>query len=423
MVRAQARLWYIWIVRRSAALVASFFVFACAAPDAPVDAAPDAPARRPLLAAAATADITPPPGITIVGYGSRTSTSVRDPLEAAVLVLRDGPTTAALVTIDLPGISEWHASLVRALVASRTGAAPEDVLVAASHTHSAPMLGDDPWSRRAIDEIGRAAAEAARELDVASLAYGEGTIDFDVNRRLVVGGEAVPRPNPDGLHDPRVRVLALRTRHGTTRAVVSHAVCHPNVLLGPTSTEISADFPGEARIALRDLAAPWLFANGSAGDVRPNVVGADGEFRLGDDADLVRIGAELADATRGALASAVELSATPLRTAHARPLVPHVDGGSGEVELGAMRIGDVVLLTIPGEPLVEIGLEIERRLAEALGPGVRALVVGYANGHLDYIVTENAARYRGYEVERAIIAPGAALTIEDELVALAVSLY
>ncbi len=404
-------------------IVLALLACACAPAPAERDASRGEDASVPALRAAArSVDITPEPGAIIVGFGSRESTEGRDPLQASVLVVRDGARVVALVTLDLPGIFEWHASQIRTLVSSRTGAAYDDVIVAASHTHSAPMLGDDAWSRDVVDAIGRAAAEAASELEPVSATYGEDRIGFDVNRRLVVDGVALSRPNPSGPHDPRVRVIALE-HGGAPRAIVAHAVCHANVLRGVESTRISADFPGEARRALAELGAPVLFANGSAGDVRPNRVDDAGEFRVGGDADLVELGAELAEATRRAMQDARTLPASPIASAHATLFVPRVDGGERAIELGAIRIGPIVLLTIPGEPFVEIGLAIEERLAETLGDDAIAIVLGYANGYADYIVTEDAARYGGYEVERAILAPSASIAIEDTLVELATSLY
>lgn len=409
-------------MRRGSTLLA--LVFAACGPAGQPDAGapPDASAAPTLFAAARIADITPPPGVSIVGFGVREATAVRDPLEAAVLVLREGSRAVAIVTIDLPGIPEWHASLVRTSVASRIGASYDDVIVAASHTHSAPMLGDDAWSRETMSALVRIAADARASLGPVSLAYGEARISFDVNRRLLVDGIALSRPNPDGPRDPRARVIALEAA-GELRAVLTHVVCHPNILRGVESTVVSADFPGEARRALADLGAPWLYVTGSAGDVRPNIVDGDGEFRRGTDEDLVAIGGELASATRSALEGAVPLPAVGLATAHTTLVLPRADGsGERTVELSAVRIGRLVLLTIPGEPLVAIGLAVEARVRAELDD-VQVLVLGYTNGYADYIVTEEAARYGGYEVERAVLAPQAAVAIEDALVALAISLF
>jgi neutral ceramidase len=71
-------------------------------------------------------------------------------------------------------------------------------------------------------------------------------------------------------------------------------------------------------------------------------------------------------------------------------------GGPCEVgvELQVLRIGDAVLVGIPGEPFVEIGLAIK-----AASPALLTLVCGYTNGNRFYIPTAAAFEQGGYEVE------------------------
>jgi len=396
--------------------LALWFGFGLAACDSPSPPEPGAdadavapPAETSLRAAAATVDITPAPGVEIIGYGRRESTAVRDPLHGGVLVLAAGPDVVAIVTLDLPGVFEWHVQLIRARVASILGTTPERVVVAASHTHSAPMLGDDAWSRDTMEALARAAMEAKAALTPAWLGFGESEIAFCVNRRLPVDGEVRAAPNPDGPVDPRVRVLRLARPGGEAIATVTHAVCHPNLLLGVESTVISADFPGEAR---RRLNAPWLFLTGAAGDVRPDTVDEAGEFRLGNDDDLRMAGRMLADATEAAETTPIPVIDDPLASASARLTLTRRDGAPMTIELSAHRVDGVLLLTIPGEPFVEIALEVERQL------GRNVVVVGYANGYADYIVTADQEPLGGYEVERSLLPASATAEIVSALVEL-----
>ena len=55
--------------------------------------------------------------------------------------------------------------------------------------------------------------------------------------------------------------------------------------------------------------------------------------------------------------------------------------GPVEAELMAMKVGPYLLLTMPGEPMVEYGFKIERSIADRAIP----IVVGYANGNIGYI--------------------------------------
>ena len=83
------------------------------------------------------AEITPPAGTPLGGYGARKgrpSTGAHDPLFAKALVLDDGTTRVAIVTTDLVGTN----AEMKRRVSERTGIPPERLLLCASHTHSGP---------------------------------------------------------------------------------------------------------------------------------------------------------------------------------------------------------------------------------------------------------------------------------------------
>ncbi len=75
------------------------------------------------------------------------------------------------------------------------------------------------------------------------------------------------------------------------------------------------------------------------------------------------------------------------------------DGGGPEsvsVGLQVIRIGDVVLVTHPGEAFCEYGLAFRKMTSHAVLP------VAYANGNIGYIPTAEAYKEGGYEVDGAI---------------------
>jgi hypothetical protein len=83
-------------------------------------------------------------------------------------------------------------------------------------------------------------------------------------------------------------------------------------------------------------------------------------------------------------------------------------------QLQGIRLGDVALICIPGEPFTEIGQEIARR-----SPFPHTLFSGYSNGGFGYIPVRDAYSEGGYEVESSPFAPGAAeLIIEESLLML-----
>ena len=78
-----------------------------------------APAVAEFRAGAAKSDVTPPIGSRMYGYGARgvdVSQGVHDPLFAKAVVLDDGETKVAIVTLDLGSFPKENTNNVRAIV-------------------------------------------------------------------------------------------------------------------------------------------------------------------------------------------------------------------------------------------------------------------------------------------------------------------
>ena len=72
-------------------------------------------------------------------------------------------------------------------------------------------------------------------------------------------------------------------------------------------------------------------------------------------------------------------------------------------------------VTLPGEPMVEFGLRIEKAVADRAVP----VVVGYANGNVGYICTDRAHQEGGYEPGHSASGPGAEKVLVAESLRLA----
>ena len=91
-----------------------------------------------LLAGAATSNITPELGGEIIGgFLPIPAKHIHDDLHARCLVLDDGETKIALVVCDLLGIHRSLSIEARRQITEATGIPPENVLISATHTHSA----------------------------------------------------------------------------------------------------------------------------------------------------------------------------------------------------------------------------------------------------------------------------------------------
>ena len=379
-------------------------------------------------------DISPPDGTPTTGH-IRETKGFRDRLYAVILLLDDGRTKAAIVTHDLIASSPAVVDGFRTAVADGAGIPRDHIMVAASHNHSGPKWEDQPvWSRRVVADVTAAVAKAAKEMRPVSIGYGEDRIDFNINRRKLIEGRAVVRLNPDGPCDRRVKVLRFDDgRSVDPVAVLMHAVCHPCVFTWGDKwsqpypagyPKMSADFPGEARSFVEKAYAgrtKALFLQGCAGDIRPNLPGFP--YRCGDEADIRWTGRGLGCAVvRASDKSAIReelakrLTVYPIRCASRVVEVPSIkEGATVRGELMALKVGPYLFLTLPGEPMVEYGFQLEKAIADRAIP----IVVGYANGNLGYICTAQAHQEGGYEPSHSASGPGAEKVLIAESLRLA----
>jgi hypothetical protein len=377
-----------------------------------------------LSAGVAKVDITPPPDTPVTGHPRKTS-GARDALHAGILLLDDGKTRAAIATFDLLDASDELVQTVRTAISSKAGVPRENVLVAVSHNHSGPdFKKEKSWANEVTEMISTATSLAAADMRKVTIGYGEDTIGFSINRRKVIDGRAVVRLNPQGINDKRVKVLRFDDgRSLTPLAVVMHAVCHPCFFTwgdnaSPPYPEgfpkMSADFPGEALRFVEkayDGNTKALFLQGCAGDIRPNLPGDP--YRCADEADIEWAGRDLGGAVVRALARSMireERSKRPIiyriRCASERVTLPGKDGPV-LAELMALKIGPYLLLTMPGEPMVEYGFKLERAIADRAVP----IILGYANGAIGYIATAQAHQFGGYEPTQSPLLPSAEIEI------------
>ncbi|MCP4505568.1 MAG: hypothetical protein GY826_04145 [Fuerstiella sp.] len=383
-----------------------------------------------LLAGVAKVDITPDDveGMEVTGH-RRIVHGVRDPLRAGVLVLSDGSTKAAIVTLDTIGAWDEMVKLARARIERETTIPSVNIIVAASHNHSGPNFdAGSKWGRELIDKLGGAAKQAADGMRTVTVGYDEDRIGFGINRRKVIDGRAVVRLNPEGPNDQRVKVLRFDDGQSLTPlAVLMHAVCHPCFFTwGDKGTQpypngfpkMSADFPGEAQSFVEmcyGQNTSAMFLQGCAGDIRPNLPGFP--YRCADEADIQWAGRDLGSAVVRSLARSVTREQLKERPSYyqirAASTVVSLPGKEGRVaaELSALKIGPYLLLTMPGEPMVEYGFKLEKAIADRAIP----IIVGYANGNLGYIATADAFDVGGYEPNTSKLTPEAELIILTEL--------
>ena len=381
-----------------------------------------APAAAEIRVGVAKADVTPPPGVRMYGYGARgetVSTGVHDPLYAKAIVLSDGQRTAAWVTMDLGYADKPLTRDVRAAVSAALGF--DDVFLTSSHTHSGPTFVPDfpsaatPWVQELRRKVIAAIVEAHGALQPAQLGVGWGQVDLGHNRRRVRADGTVEmlwenrRGIPTSPVDKSVAVVAFDTLAGDPIATLVNLAIHP-VVLGPENLEYSADYPGAMMAAVeRGVGGQAMFLQGAAGDINPfwdKTSLADGAYEqmrsMGETigAAVVRVRRELFFADVESIALGVErvqisprwdIDDPAIRAGVRRDYVERF-GREGEAEVKTLLIGsDLALVSFPGEFFVEHGLRLKDESVV-----INTLFVGYSNGHLGYFPTIKAAAQGGY---------------------------
>lgn len=207
---------------------------------------------------------------------------VNDPLHARALVISDGTTTAALITVDAVAIGEIgyikndYLPKVRARLQKELGIQPANVLANASHCHGIVCADIDERTVRAVKL-------AAANMVPVRVGVGVGREDRIMeNRRMklktgktVDVRHAYSLPPDDeiaevGPVDPEIGILRLDRRDGSTLAVVYNFACHP--IQGVPSGANTADVTGFASKVIEDNLGEGsvaLFVQGCGGDINP----------------------------------------------------------------------------------------------------------------------------------------------------------
>lgn len=378
-------------------------------------------------------------------------TGVRDPLFARAAVLGD----QVIVSVDAIFDSYGFSPQASAAIAHEFAIPEENVFIACTHTHSAPLIGlnrtpdGSEYGRYVSDRIVACVRKAFRNRAALVPAVSRVSVSGVLyNRRPVLKNGSIAELHvpldPDTVADPgmvndTMTVLKYRTTEGELAGGLCHFGIHGVTI--QCSDLLSSDCMGRAIQTFEaGTGAVMLHLNGACGDIDPAA--------MGDVAALEATGARLHHALRcahGAPESPV--STLPQRSlrgcyrARRRPVRSPdellererilSDGGlnlshhSGpgyqrflleeeravaslpdefDIPYQVLRSGGVVFLGVGGEIFTEFG----NRLI-SLGGNLTVLPVGITGAWRGYLPPERAFAQGGYEVAAARwcpIAPG-----------------
>ncbi len=390
-------------------------------------------------------------------------TGIEDSLYVHALVLNDGKDKAVIISWDLVDAGESATDEARKAISKDLGIPVGRILVNASHTHSAPWApvyskgyrgnerdtwwtirhmpaqNSDPdfkkWMANLLKQTVKAtrqANDAAKPATMwisranaseymnnrrarapktgvaeANIPSGYNYNHPDWNPNVLMGGEAF------GPLDRTMTLVSFRDANGSNIASLFHLSVHA-VAIYPYSEAISADWPGEASKQIsKTLGGEAIFIQGTAGDVNP--------WKRGRKA-VDEMGKGLANYAEDMYKLSARLQTDSIKVKRGTVALPLSDVGierigqdSVNAEVQVIVLGSLALVSLPGEPLTDLGTAIRKD-----SPYPQTLVLGYSNGNgVHYVGMPGEKARGGYEMDSGTVGTG---TAGQKLVDLALKL-
>lgn len=427
-----------------------------------------APSSFALQAGAAKADLVPPFPTKMAGYFDRhdTFTGVDTPIYARALVCANEELTLGIVVVDLCFVTRELTELARESIAKAIGVAGEHILISATHTHAGPsgfagsQLGrlgegeDDKLTKFLVKQITQSVVEAHNNSVPAEIGFDYGHLDTLTRNR---------QQNNNVVIDPQVGVLKVQKKGSREMiGVLANFTGHP-VILGGNNLLLSSEYPGQAcRTVEESLGGVAIVTQGACGDITMHRNGSIPEevTRIGrilggeiiktvesivvseDDALFTQVQAvkvepraiptmkeaaanikarkEALDVAKAAerskiivsdLQREVNAANTTFMVAQKLKEFPDTLEHSTNTSIQVMQIGPMIMVAIPGEMFVEFQLEMKQRIQQDTGKP--AVVVGYANDYIGYIITPRAHETGGYEKAISKVSHSAGRTLTE----------
>jgi hypothetical protein len=348
-------------------------------------------AEGSLRAGAAKVTLAPPFPVVVAGYGPpRPEASQADPPpQARAVVLAVGDVKVGLVSLELLLVPD---ELVAAVRERAAGLGLQGLVVVATHSHSSfggydsrlmsQLAGTGRYRKAALEAAVAGASEAlhqaAARLTDVTLEVGEAREPELVRSRS--GGE-----DPDGALTRAV----LRSASGPVAELLVFS-SHPTVVPRRRAF-VDPDWPGRLSLLREEQGGVALVLQGAAGNVSVSFDEGEGVEKA---AAYARAVAGLAERAAPVAAGTSRLAYARVEVALPRPdasrLVPSYSRAAGDnflcasssrtAEVGALVLGPLELLLLPGEPTVAAGSALMRRTG-ATG------VLGLADGYVGYVDT------------------------------------
>lgn len=388
-------------------------------------------------------DITPPAGQPLAG-GEPLQT-VEQPLLAKGIVLDVGGRRFVLCALDWCVVCNDSYRKLRAKIAAAAGVQPSFVAVQTVHQHTAPAIDIDPNEKPAEKKaenaplpfdskvydslVERIAAAVGQSLDrfqpFDRVGAGQAKVDRVASCRRMKDAEGkictrwsfvedlAVRNLPEGQIDPYLKTVTF-ARGGKPLVRLHYYATHPQTKY--RDGRATSDIPGDAREELeRKEEAFQIYFNGCAGDITL------GKYNDGTKENRAELAGRLLAGMEAAAADTKLIPADSFvwRVHRLEPVwKKDVDSQGNKIarlpiELTSLQIGDIHILHLPGEPMLEF-----QRYAQSLKPDSFVAVAGYGDDGTGYICPEKAFAEGGYEPSASELKPESEPLVKKAIAAL-----
>jgi len=375
-----------------------------------------------------------------MGGPPRRATAVSAPLMMQLLLLEDDHFTKVFfVTADLFGFGPEIVGNVRAIVA-QWGIEPEGLILNASHTHYAPgtishaskSIGPfySEYAKHIIQTIGQQLPILYDRLEECKLSWGKVEAQIGVSRRLKKDGKVIFAPNSEGYYDKDTPFILFHMLKTDKKVLLVNHGCHPTGL--GSENFISADYPAYMRNALKSngFVDGIMFLQGGAGSTK-ETISTKGDVRFCENSAGARVNGEFLatqiingiekglQPIEGSLFCTRRQITLPLKPIPAPNVLAQVRNNedidalvrewakgllnrfpSGDIpnrlaiEIQLVVVGDKVsFVALPGEPVAELARDL-RMLNNMMNA---TFILGYTNGLIGYLPTDDMIEEGGYE--------------------------
>lgn len=389
-------------------------------------------------------DVTPVIGVPLAGFGGgdrrqipwdvtgkypyatflKPSTGKLDAIRSKALVIERGAERIFFVSVDIVGSDP----ILRNDVIAKTrdiGVTSANLFISATHTHSGPgtVFKNPIWELLATDRFQRKIYEAFAEGVAASIRKAVAGLEESeiLASSFEAKGLQKNRRIKDGPVDRSANLLWVRSTRGAWLGAMANLPLH-GTSLGMKNHSFSSDVLGSIERGLEDrlrgqnrITQPEagsssepvvLFVNGAEGDVTPSLSMQESAEAFANQALASLAGARLIDASWQVREQLVTLPRARLNTRGCveqktlkkilgvlRPSLAR--WMPQDTRIWSIRLGDMWMMTWPGEPTTALGLQLKKLASEA-GYG-QTWVMGLTNDHKAYFTSHQEYDAGGYE--------------------------